>query len=342
MSNIELSIIIPIYNVDKYIKDCINSILCQTCKRKYEIILVDDGSNDNSGKICDYYSEKYEFIKTIHKKNEGVSKARNTGLDVANGKYIMFIDGDDELEENILNDMLSAISENEVDIIECDYNEIFDNRKISKGENNRKKIKYNDIHDIMLGFFNKKISIGIWNKIFTRKVIGEVRFNENVSHYEDKLFIFNVIQSSKSLMHININGYNYRKREGSASSNQFQYSYLEIEDVDDIIVNEMKKYSEDVYIYAQKNRLETYLILIKMITIAKRYNDYKKEYSELIHKVRKSNRKVIKLLNMKRKIEVFLIKYMKSFYIIIYRTYNNILKKQLRSKNEESRNINNK
>ena len=331
MRNIELSIIIPVYNIENYLSNCIDSILCQEYKSKYEIILIDDGSTDESGKICDNYAKNYGFIQVIHKKNEGVSKARNIGLDIAKGQYIMFVDGDDELEKNVLNVMMAIISKNKADIVECDYNELYNTKKISKGANDYKEIEYNNNNDIMRNFLNKKISIGIWNKIFSQKVIDRVRFDENINHYEDKLFIFDVLKNSKNLVHININGYNYRKRTGSASNDKFKYSYLEIEEVDDILVEHIKRYYNDLYIYAEKNRLETYLILIKMITVAKKYNEYKEEYNNLRRKVSKIDRNVIKLLNLKRRMEVFLIKYMKRFYIMIYTVYE-ILKEKLRGK----------
>ena len=89
-----ISIIVPVYNVENYLKECIDSILRQEF-RDYEIILVDDGSKDDSGKICDEYGKKYSFISVIHKKNGGLSDARNFGLKIAKGEYILFIDSDD-------------------------------------------------------------------------------------------------------------------------------------------------------------------------------------------------------------------------------------------------------
>ena len=97
MKELDLSIIIPVYNVQNYLKKCINSIINQKITYNYEVILIDDGSEDESGTICDEYSQKYNFIKTIHKTNEGVSSARNVGLKNSCGRYILFIDSDDTL-----------------------------------------------------------------------------------------------------------------------------------------------------------------------------------------------------------------------------------------------------
>lgn len=97
----KLSLIIPVYNVEKYLEECLDSVIMQIIV-DMEIILIDDGSKDNSGKICDKYAEKYNFIKVVHKKNEGVSVARNTGIKMAQGNYIFFLDSDDMLAPNIL------------------------------------------------------------------------------------------------------------------------------------------------------------------------------------------------------------------------------------------------
>lgn len=98
-----ISVIVPVYNVEKYLRKCIDSILCQTYKN-FEIILIDDGSSDNSGKICDEYLNRDERISVFHKKNQGLSEARNTGIKKAKGKYLTFVDSDDFInEEYILN-----------------------------------------------------------------------------------------------------------------------------------------------------------------------------------------------------------------------------------------------
>ena len=102
MKELDLSIIIPVYNVQNYLKKCINSIINQKITYNYEVILIDDGSEDESGTICDEYSQKYNFIKTIHKTNEGVSSARNVGLKNSCGRYILFIDSDDTLIDNVI------------------------------------------------------------------------------------------------------------------------------------------------------------------------------------------------------------------------------------------------
>ncbi|MCI8417924.1 MAG: glycosyltransferase [Lachnospiraceae bacterium] len=113
---IELSIIIPVYNVEKYVKRCIESVLNQW-QKEFEIILVDDGSLDQSGVICEDYKERYPFIRVIHQKNKGLSEARNTGIRVAKGQYLAFLDSDDFVKNNSYQKMLKIIKEQQVDIV---------------------------------------------------------------------------------------------------------------------------------------------------------------------------------------------------------------------------------
>lgn len=113
----KISVIVPIYNVEKYIEKCINSIINQTYK-DLEIILVDDGSTDSSGKICDEYAKKDKRIKVIHKKNGGVSSSRNIALTIANGDYITWIDSDDWIEKDTYSKLADIILKNKADIIQ--------------------------------------------------------------------------------------------------------------------------------------------------------------------------------------------------------------------------------
>ena len=121
----EISIIVPVYQVEKYIRQCIESILAQTFT-DFELILVDDGSKDNSGKICDEYAEKDKRIRVIHKENDGLSDARNKGLDNASGNYFMFVDGDDYISPNMAECLYKKISEAKADIAACNYRYIFE------------------------------------------------------------------------------------------------------------------------------------------------------------------------------------------------------------------------
>ena len=118
MENPKVSILVPIYNVEKYLSRCIESVLSQDF-RDYELILVDDGSPDRCPQICDEYAKKDSRIKVIHKKNGGLSDARNIGLDIATGEYVMFIDSDDFVDIDMMESMMNNMIDNNVDLVVC-------------------------------------------------------------------------------------------------------------------------------------------------------------------------------------------------------------------------------
>ena len=124
----KVSVIIPVYNVEKYLKECIQSVLRQTYKN-LEIILVDDGSKDNSGNICDEYAKRDERIKVIHKKNGGLSDARNAGIDICTGEYIAFLDSDDFIEEDMYEFLVKNLEKAKADISICQVYYVYKNAK---------------------------------------------------------------------------------------------------------------------------------------------------------------------------------------------------------------------
>ena len=133
-----ISVIVPIYNVEQYLEKCIESIISQTYKN-LQIILIDDGSNDKSGKICNKYAEKDKRVVVIHKENAGVSEARNTGLDNAKGEWITFVDADDWIEEEYCQRLYNLVIETNSDVALCGYNRVVGTKKENKlCRNNRK------------------------------------------------------------------------------------------------------------------------------------------------------------------------------------------------------------
>jgi len=175
---IKLTIVIPVYNVEKYIEKCINSILIQKL-RDYEIILVDDGSTDNSGNICDKYAGKYNHIKVIHQMNKGLSGARNTGIREAKGEYLMFIDSDDFINEKIkLEEVINELKE---DVIQFKWIYYYENKYVYFKDNEL----YPNIDYENLLFKKVKdgtISVSACNKIVKRSIITDnnIFFNEDL------------------------------------------------------------------------------------------------------------------------------------------------------------------
>ena len=174
-----ISIIVPVYNVEKYICRCIDSILAQTYK-DFELILVDDGSTDSSGKICDDYKERDKRIKVIHKENGGLSSARNVGIDVAEGDYIGFIDSDDYIRKDMYEILYKCIQKNNCDISICNYLFIDEDGNGVTHMNNDLPIK----DEIISGYeaIEKMCSykgfyyITAWNKLYNKHIISSNKF----------------------------------------------------------------------------------------------------------------------------------------------------------------------
>lgn len=203
-----ISVIVSIYNVQAYVEKSVHSIQNQTYKN-LEIILVDDGSTDNSGNICDEFANDDARIKVIHKVNGGLSSARNEGIKVATGEYIAFVDGDDWIDEDMYEGMLSAIVKHDADIAICNYKEISkkgirdtssDDIVVFEGRETLKVFIEEDV--------NYQIQNAAWNKLYKRSLMGELRFPEG-KLFEDIVYTTKLLAGSKRAVYVNKAYYNY-------------------------------------------------------------------------------------------------------------------------------------
>jgi glycosyltransferase involved in cell wall biosynthesis len=217
-----ISIIVPVYNVEKYVYQCVKSIFAQSFKN-WELILVNDGSTDNSGFICDELSIKDSRVKVVHQKNAGVSIARNNALNIANGDYITFIDSDDWIEEDyLLSFMKYSLSD---DSIVC-QSVLYDyEHKIDKVAW-RSDVEY--IIDKSKPDQEKEIwhSGVIWSKLFSSKVIDDnnLRFDENLRLHEDHIFYYNYLLHIEKIILLSYAGYHYMHRDRVSLSKKLQSS----------------------------------------------------------------------------------------------------------------------
>lgn len=211
-----VSIIVPVYNVESYIQKCLDSIVNQTYKN-LEIILIDDGSTDNSGKICDEYAKLDKRIIVKHNTNKGVSHTRNYGINLSNGEYLSFIDSDDYVNLDYIENLLNPIIEEDYDLTICNLDHIFTNNV----KNNIVDIKllsqnyYDDFYVLNI------LRITPCNKLFKTKIISsfKIKFNENISYSEDCLFNYEYAKYVKKYKYVNKVMYHYcHIRENSLSS----------------------------------------------------------------------------------------------------------------------------
>ncbi len=212
----KISIKIPVYNVAKYLPACLDSILAQTYQ-DYEAICINDDSPDNCLDILNEYAKKDARIKVINQKNQGVSAARNNGLSKASGEYIAFLDSDDLLHPQYLEKLHSAIQLSNADFVWCDYIKFFD------GDNLDISLK-NDCNFSVVAkpwkYFieNKKPAVGIviWNKLYKKNLLADLRFDEDMPISEDVLYIYKATYNAKKMAHIPEKLMYYRQRHGSA------------------------------------------------------------------------------------------------------------------------------
>lgn len=272
-----ISVIVPVYNVERYLGKCIDSIINQTHK-DLDIILVDDGSTDRSGIICDEYKEKDMRIKVLHQKNAGPSVARNHGLEVARGSYIGFVDSDDyiaaDMYENLYKSMKTGI-----DIACCGTVNIRKRKTIicCKTDNERIFIAEDMIFELLKGDY---ISFSVCDKLFRKSVIGNCRFLQN-RLCEDLPFTYQVMKKSKGVINIGKNGYFYCYRENSRSKSGFSLKRL------DYIFFTRDIYKDVNITFPQLSRMAEYRYFINMdflicqIENSRNKKDYMKELARL-------------------------------------------------------------
>lgn len=233
------SLILPIYNVEKYLARCIDTLLDEVYK-DYEMILVDDGSTDKCSEICDRYSELYSFIKVIHKENGGLSSARDAGLEIASGKYIFWIDSDDYIKKGALTVLYEATKNSDYDIVKFNY---VTNPEGKVSISSLKAGEYSEgyITETIVPMGLEKtstINFSIWSHIYRREFIKEndLKFvSERIIGSEDYLYNFESYSSAKSMLVLEDVLYVYDSREGSLSkrfkknqSEQYRQLYIEM------------------------------------------------------------------------------------------------------------------
>ena len=207
----KISVIVPVYNVEKYLEKCIWSIINQTYSN-LEIILIDDGSTDNSGKICDEFLEHDNRIKVVHKKNGGLSSARNAGLDIATGEYIGFVDSDDWIDVNMYDNLFKVAKQENSDIIECNFQKVYDGKEEEVKIYNSFVINsFNNIEALKQHLNGKYFYRCVWNKLYRRILFKDIRFPEG-KVAEDLFTTHQVFYKAKIVSHVNFVGYYYYMR----------------------------------------------------------------------------------------------------------------------------------
>jgi len=314
---IKVSVIVPIYKVEKYLRRCIESLINQTLD-KIEIILVDDGSPDSSGKIADEYAS-YKNVKIIHKKNGGLSSARNAGIAVALGEYIGFVDSDDYVELDMFEYLYNNAEKNDSDIAACGYTVIYPNNKIEKITRNLGNAIYTKEEAMDIHLFSGYIDNIACNKIFKRELFNEINF-EIGKLYEDIILMPKLFNLCKVISLHTDSKYNYCKRNDSIAGSSFSKKTLALIDACNEDVNYCLSIFPDI-----KNikiaRIQWHVVVAnKMILGNYKDRDFVRKIKSMI---RANIINIIKCryINLKRKIQLFLFGYCYSFYKFLYKNF---------------------
>lgn len=209
-----ISVIIPVYNVAEYLPQCLDSVLSQD-HRELEVILIDDGSTDDSGAICDAYAASDSRVKVIHQKNGGAAAAKNAGLRMATGTYLSFVDSDDYLEPDAYGYMLSAMEESGADAIHCNFREVYLNRSEECIAHRGSSLVSS--RDYLVRFTKDWSCPLLWNKLYKRELFENVFFEEG-HKIDDEYFTYQGFLRECTVLCAEKIVYNYRKRRSSVMS----------------------------------------------------------------------------------------------------------------------------
>ena len=308
-----ISVIIPVYNVEQYLRECIDSIINQTYNN-FEIILVDDGSTDGCPEICDEYAKKDRRIKVVHKKNGGASSARNAGLDIACGRYVSFVDSDDIIDNMMFETAVNSMNNDNSDIYIFYGNEFHSRTEIS----NKQTYNYYEVinkNECLYKLFNENVGEQLWNKVFKLSLWNNIRFPVGRIS-EDIYVLYKVIENAQIITYDSKVLYYIRTRVGSVTrsrvvnfdvldSNKKRYEYIASN------IPELKNDAFTSYMYAA---LGVYDNIICYDSDNKRKGEILKLIKEGYKIVKKNNSR-----STKRKIQYFLVVYFTHLYDIIFK-----------------------
>ena len=270
-----VSIIVPIYNAEKYLDSCIQSVLRQTYTN-WELILIDDGSTDKSGRIAEEYGFADERITVFHQKNLGVSLARNQGIDEATGNYVVFLDADDELIEDCLAKTVNIAEETNADVVagrSCENQELFQDRIIWTAA----EALENSLKDHLFTY-------SACAKLIRREFIGKTRFTPDIRINEDSYFVFQLLCKQNVFVLTNDVIYFYRANSESSSRTVFSEKYFDILKVSDLKYKKIEEQFPQMHDLAKNMLLKARMNVLRILAVRTRdeYRDVEKKLLEYI------------------------------------------------------------
>nr|WP_302120613.1 glycosyltransferase [uncultured Ruminococcus sp.] len=324
LNNIKISLIVPCYNIRKYLPRCIESILAQTYKN-LEIILISDGSTDGTDEVIREYAKKDSRIIPIFKQNSGVSDTRNRGLDIATGDYIGFVDGDDYIEPEMYETLLKNAIENNADISHCGYQMVFPSRVDYYYNTGKKVIQDNKkgIRDIIVGDY---VEPSPCIKIYRKNIVNNLRMPINIKINEDVLFNFYAFVNSKKSVYEDLPFYHYILRKGSAATSKINQNKLfdPVRVRKEIFEYSLKNLDNEIQSVAYSSYLNSIINLYRVVSNSK-LKEYKEESFILKAQIKEIKGKF--MLSKRIKTERFLFFHCTGLLMFTYKIYDKLLSK---------------
>lgn len=317
---IKIGVIIPAYNCEKYVKNCIESIINQTYKN-LEIVIIDDGCTDTTGEILDKYMQKDNRIRVIHQMNRGVSEARYRGVLECTADYITFVDADDTIDFDMYDELVKYIKEYNVEIVHCGYTKHYLD-KSSKQFYNTKNVVIQNSEEALACLIGGKLFVGsLWNKLYRRDLFNNIYFDKTIKINEDILLNYLLFKQVKKSLYIDISKYNYWERKEASTKR-----------IDKVRVNldcvKVSKYIYDDCDNEKLKELSRLRLIVSLTELLKSYiysndNSYKEDSKSIVLELKRLCKECT-LLNRKVKIKTNLICNYPYIFKVIYYFYDKI------------------
>lgn len=316
-----ISIIIPVYKVEEYLEKCVDSVIKQTYDN-LEIILVDDGSPDNCGKICDQYSKKDKRVKVIHKENGGLSDARNAGIDISRGEYISFIDSDDYVEIDYIETLYNSIIKSKADLAVCAHKVVYSNGSvIDKATNNYYEYTSKEALKHML--YDQDLDLSAWGKLYKRNLFDNVRYPKG-RIFEDAATTYKLIDNAKKVVVYSMSKYFYIIRKKSITTNNFTMKKMDLIKSTDEMCTFIKNKYPDLEQAADRRMMYAYMSTLTQFVKSNCKNSEVED--KLMTYIKNNSKKILKdkQIPKRDRIALISIKFGIKFYKIIWNFYEKI------------------
>lgn len=318
----KISIIVPVFNSEKYLDTCLTSLVKQT-HSNLEIILVDDGSTDKSGYLCDKWKDKDNRIRVIHQTNQGVSAARNHGLEYATGDFISFVDSDDTVEADMYELLIDIILRHGADIAHCGYKRIDEQGLILKEvSGTHMLVEQNAAEAVRCMLAGVYFVGGLWNKLYSYPIVKDLRFRVELKNNEDILFNILAFQNAKKIVFVDETKYCYYEHSSSACNQMEKERQVRDSALAAQIAVEQCKNAE-VLEFVQGWNFDTKFNLYRFLVINQQT---KTDEQRDLRTWLLQNHSIMKRDNLQEKVNHYLLFYCPNFYRILYSIYDKLRK----------------